>query len=129
MIISPFEKYAELKFRSISKRKNTLETYVNSFSLPDPVEKLLKETFNGIMKKLAKRSKNNKIFHAILVLELGINTLKLCSNPISIFEKQLKFIMLWNIPMVPLGIYEFYLLSPVAAIILLLFIFFLYRIS
>jgi len=85
VIISPFEKYAELKFSSISKRKNTLDTYVNSVSLPDPVEKLLKETFNGIVKKFANSNKNNRIFHAILVLEFGIKTLKLRSNLIITF--------------------------------------------
>lgn len=94
MIINPFEKYAELKFSSISKRKNTLDTYVNSFSLPYPVEKLLKVTFNGIVKKLASNSKNSKIFHAILVFEFGIKTLKLRNNLMITFEKNVKFIML-----------------------------------
>jgi len=85
VIMSPFEKYAELKFSSMSKRKNTLEIYVNSVSLPDPVEKLLKDTFSGIVKKFANSSKNRRIFHAIFVFEFGINTLKLRSNFIITF--------------------------------------------
>ena len=67
VMISPLEKYAELKLIIISKKNKQPDKYDKLLN-PENVEY---ETFSGIMKKFSKNKMNIRIFQVILKCEFG----------------------------------------------------------